>query len=73
LDRAKRFHPSTFDIRYSIFCGSLFSNSALNLEPRTLNLEPCPHEQIDGIGHSIPAEAPENFQKLVLEIFDSDE
>jgi hypothetical protein len=21
--RAKRFHPSTFDIRYSIFCGSL--------------------------------------------------
>jgi len=23
--RAKRFHPSTFDIRYSIFCGSLFS------------------------------------------------
>ena len=23
-DLAKRFHPSTFDIRYSIFCGSLF-------------------------------------------------
>jgi len=24
-DFAKRFHPSKFDIRYSIFCGSLFS------------------------------------------------
>jgi hypothetical protein len=23
--RAKRFHPSTFDIQYSIFCGSLFN------------------------------------------------
>jgi len=23
-DSAKRFHPSTFNIRYSIFCGSLF-------------------------------------------------
>jgi hypothetical protein len=23
-DFAKRFHPSKFDIRYSIFCGSLF-------------------------------------------------
>jgi len=30
------------------------------------------HEQLDGIGHSIPAEAPEIFQKLVLEFFDSD-
>jgi len=27
-DLAKRFHPSTFDIRYSIFCGSLFSQAA---------------------------------------------
>jgi len=24
-DSAQRFHPSKFDIRYSIFCGSLFS------------------------------------------------
>jgi len=24
--RAKRFRPSTFDIQYSIFCGSLFSH-----------------------------------------------
>jgi hypothetical protein len=23
-DLAKRFHPSKFDIQYSIFCGSLF-------------------------------------------------
>jgi len=30
------------------------------------------HEQLDGIGHSIPAEAPEIFQKLVLEFFASD-
>jgi len=22
--KTKRFHPSTFDIQYSIFCGSLF-------------------------------------------------
>jgi hypothetical protein len=27
-DLAKRFHPSKFDIQYSIFCGSLFSPSA---------------------------------------------
>jgi 3-oxoadipate enol-lactonase len=31
------------------------------------------HETIDGIGHSIPAEAPEIFQKLVLEFFASGE
>jgi hypothetical protein len=24
----KRYHPSKFDIRYSIFCGSLFSPAA---------------------------------------------
>jgi len=29
------------------------------------------HRQLTGIGHSIPAEAPEIFQKLVLEFFDS--
>jgi 3-oxoadipate enol-lactonase len=29
------------------------------------------HERLSGIGHSIPAEAPEIFQKLVLEFFDS--
>ena len=29
------------------------------------------HAMIDGIGHSIPAEAPEIFQKLVLEFFAS--
>jgi hypothetical protein len=29
--RAKRFHPSTFDIEYSIFCGSLF-NSGSSIE-----------------------------------------
>ncbi len=28
-DRAQRFHTSTFDIRYSIFCGSLFHGSAV--------------------------------------------
>jgi len=28
------------------------------------------HEQLDGVGHSIPAEAPEIFQKLVLEFLD---
>ena len=27
-DRAKRFHTSKFVIRYSIFCGSLFSPTA---------------------------------------------
>jgi len=27
-DRAQRFHPSKFDIRYSIFCGSLFNPAA---------------------------------------------
>jgi pimeloyl-ACP methyl ester carboxylesterase len=31
------------------------------------------HKQLAGIGHSIPAEAPEIFQNLVLEFFDSDE
>jgi len=30
------------------------------------------HEMINGVGHSIPAEAPEIFQKLVLEFFASD-
>jgi 3-oxoadipate enol-lactonase len=30
------------------------------------------HETINGIGHSIPAEAPEIFQNLVLEFFESD-
>ncbi|CAB1063307.1 hypothetical protein D1BOALGB6SA_8090 [Olavius sp. associated proteobacterium Delta 1] len=30
------------------------------------------HRHLAGIGHSIPAEAPEIFQKLVLEFFDSD-
>jgi len=30
------------------------------------------YEKLTGIGHSIPAEAPEIFQKLVLEFFDSD-
>jgi pimeloyl-ACP methyl ester carboxylesterase len=30
------------------------------------------HEPLAGIGHSIPAEAPELFQKLVLEFLDSD-
>ena len=29
------------------------------------------HEMINGVGHSIPAEAPEIFQKLVLEFFAS--
>jgi pimeloyl-ACP methyl ester carboxylesterase len=29
-------------------------------------------ERLDGIGHSIPAEAPEIFQKLVLEFLGSD-
>ena len=27
-DRAQRFHPSKFDIRYSIFCGSLSNPAA---------------------------------------------
>ena len=27
-DLAKRFHPSTFNIRCSIFCGSRFSQAA---------------------------------------------
>jgi hypothetical protein len=27
-DLAKRFHPSKFDIQYSIFCGSLFRPAA---------------------------------------------
>jgi hypothetical protein len=27
-DLAKRFHPSKFDIQYSIFCGSLFQPAA---------------------------------------------
>jgi hypothetical protein len=27
-DLAKRFHPSKFDIQYSIFCGSLFRLAA---------------------------------------------
>jgi hypothetical protein len=26
----ERFHPSTFNIRHSIFCGSLFDPNALN-------------------------------------------
>lgn len=30
------------------------------------------HERLDGIGHSIPAEAPEIFKKLVLEFLGSD-
>jgi len=30
------------------------------------------HKLLSGIGHSIPAEAPEIFQKLVLEFFASD-
>ena len=30
-------------------------------------------ERLAGIGHSIPAEAPEIFQKLILEFFDSDQ
>ncbi len=30
------------------------------------------HKRLAGIGHSIPAEAPEIFQKLVIEFFDSD-
>ena len=29
--RVKRFHPSTFDIQYSIFCGLLF-NPGLSIE-----------------------------------------
>jgi len=31
------------------------------------------HEKLSGIGHSIPAEAPEIFQKLVLEFIASGE
>jgi hypothetical protein len=39
-DLAKRFHPSKFDIQYSIFCGSLFRLAAKaasgGAEPRNL-------------------------------------
>jgi pimeloyl-ACP methyl ester carboxylesterase len=39
---------------------------------RLMQLCRAKHEQLVGIGHSVPAEAPELFQKLVLEFFDRD-
>ena len=33
IGRAQRFHPSKFVNRYSILCGSLLLDSALNPEP----------------------------------------
>jgi hypothetical protein len=43
IDRAKRFHPSTFDIRHSTFFGSLFSGSSVRFSlPPSFSSRPGP-------------------------------
>ncbi len=63
--------PANFDKATLIISGS----EDLLVEPDDTQLltHQCQghHEMINGVGHSIPAEAPEIFQKLVLEFFDS--
>ena len=64
--------PSDFSIPTLLISGT--EDPLIELEDiqRLAHLCQARHEQLAGIGHSIPAEAPELFQKLVLEFLDSE-
>ena len=64
--------PTDFDIRALIISGSEDPLVESDDIRQLAYLCRAGHKQLDGIGHSIPAEAPEIFQKLVLEFLSSD-
>jgi pimeloyl-ACP methyl ester carboxylesterase len=65
--------PAEFNVPALVISGSedpLIETEDVRRMVHRLHAE---HKQLDRIGHSIPAEAPQVFQKLVLEFFDSGE
>jgi 3-oxoadipate enol-lactonase len=63
--------PADFDIPTLIISGSVDPLIEPDDVRQLAHLCQARHKRLAGIGHSIPAEAPEIFQKLVFEFFDS--